>query len=281
MKYHIIDAFTDKLFGGNPAGVCIIEEWPEDELLQNIAMENNLSETAFAVRCELDGYYGLRWFTPAIEVELCGHATLATAFVLFEEAESEADEIKFKTKSGMLTVTRENDMLYLNFPAYAAAEIPIYDIFEKALGVKPIAAYKALDFIVEVDSQETLLNINPDFELLKQIKTEAKMSHNDFGIIVTARATANPRVIVTAKGDDCDFVSRFFAPNAGINEDPVTGRAHSSLTPFWSERLGKTKLTAKQLSKRGGTLYCENLPEQNHVKIGGKCVRYLKGVLQI
>ena len=272
MQLHIINAFTSKPFGGNPAGVCILDKWPADELLQNIAMQNNLSETAFAVKNELKNHYHLRWFTPTIEVELCGHATLATAFVLFEQL-AHLTKINFKTLSGMISVTKENDMLYLDFPAYGAVPIPIYDAFTKGLGVKIIEAYKALDYMVLVDSEETLLNINPNFEALKNLKTEANIAGNDFGIIVTA------------KGNNCDFVSRFFAPNCGVNEDPVTGRAHASLTPFWSERLNKTKLTAKQLSERVGDLYCENFPNQqnnqNRVKIGGECVRYLKGEINI
>jgi len=259
MRYHVIDVFTDKLFGGNPAGVCILDEWLPDSVLQNIAAENNLSETAFVLK--QNDCYDLRWFTPTIEVELCGHATMASAFVLFEETKQA--EIKFKTKSGILSVSKENDLLCLNFPSRPVVVQPSYQAFERAFNFTPAAIYKAVDFLVLLNSEEELRNLNPDFIELKKIKEEAGVDNDCFGIIVTA------------KGNDCDFVSRFFAPNAGIDEDPVTGRAHCSLIPFWSEKLGKNKLTAKQLSKRGGVLYCENCGER--VKIGGKAVRYLRG----
>jgi PhzF family phenazine biosynthesis protein len=261
MEYHVIDVFTDKLFGGNPAGVCVLDKWLADDILQSIATENNLSETAFLVK--QDGYYDLRWFTPSIEVDLCGHATIASAFVLFEESEQSANEIKFKTISGIMTVTKGSDLLYLDFPSRPAIVCPTYLTFERAFGVIPISVYKAVDFLLLLNGEDELRNINPDFSVLKRIKDEAGIANDSFGIIVTA------------KGNDCDFVSRFFAPNAGIEEDPVTGRAHCSLVPFWSEKLGKTKLTAKQLSKRGGVLFCEECGER--VIIGGKAVRYLKG----
>ncbi|MDR0771415.1 MAG: PhzF family phenazine biosynthesis protein [Burkholderiales bacterium] len=259
MQYHVIDVFTDTLFGGNPAGVCLLDAWLPDDVLQNIAAENNLSETAFLVKREND--YDLRWFTPTVEIDLCGHATVASAFVLFED--SEAAEIKFKTMSGMMAVTKENGLLSLDFPSRPVSPCPMYPTFEKALGVKPIAAYKAADFLVLLDSVQTLQNIRPDFSILKQIKADAGIADDNFG------------VIVTAKGHDCDFVSRFFAPNLGIDEDPVTGRAHCSLIPFWKEKLGKRVMVAQQLSKRGGKLFCEDRGER--VKIGGNAVRYLRG----
>ena len=261
MEYHIIDVFTEKLFSGNPAGVCILDEWLAKEVLQSIATENNLSETAFLVK--QDDYYDLRWFTPSIEVELCGHATMASAFVLFDDKERTANVLRFQTLSGMLNVTKDSDMLYLDFPSRPVELCPTYKTFEKAFDITPVAVYKGVDFLVLLDSEEELRNIDPDFTLLKKIKDEAELDNDSFGIIVTA------------KGNDCDFVSRFFAPNAGINEDPVTGRAHCSLIPFWSDKLRKTNLTAKQLSKRGGMLYCEDCGDR--VKIGGKVVRYLKG----
>jgi PhzF family phenazine biosynthesis protein len=263
MEYHVIDVFTDKLFSGNPAGVCVLNEWLSDDILQSIAAENNLSETAFAVK--QDGYYNLRWFTPAFEIELCGHATMASAFVLFEETEKSAEKIYFKTLSGIVAVAREKDMLYLDFPARPVTPCQSYQTFEKAFGVKPVADYKAVDFLLLLDSEETLRGINPDFTVLKEIAAEA--DDYRFGIIVTA------------KGNDCDFVSRFFAPHAGIDEDPVTGRAHCSLIPFWSEKLGKKIMTAQQLSGRGGVLFCEDCGER--VKIGGKAVRYLRGDISI
>jgi len=263
MEYQIINVFTEKLFGGNPAGVCVLDEWLEDDLLQSIATENNLSETAFLVK--QNGYYDLRWFTPSIEVELCGHATMASAFVLFDEKERAANELKFKTKSGILSVIKGDDLLYLDFPSRPVTACPMYKAFEESFDITPAATYKAVDFLVLLNNEEELLSISPDYFALKNIKEEAKVGNDSFGIIVTA------------KGNDCDFVSRFFAPNAGIDEDPVTGRAHCSLIPFWSERLGKLNLLAKQLSKRGGVLYCENHGER--VKIGGRAVRYLRGTI--
>jgi len=263
MEYHVIDVFTDKLFGGNPAGVCPLDEWLPDDILQSIAAENNLSETAFFVK--RDGYYDLRWFTPTFEIELCGHATIASAFVLFYDAEKTAETITFKTMSGMTAVSRENSLLYLDFPARPAAPCNSYQIFEKAFGAKPDAEYKAVDFLLLMENEETVRNLEPDFAVLKQIG--AGFDDPSFGIIVTA------------KGDNYDFVSRFFAPHAGIDEDPVTGRAHCSLIPFWSEKLGKKTMTAQQLSKRGGVLHCEDCGER--VKIGGKAVRYLKGNIYI
>lgn len=264
MEYHVIDVFADKLFSGNPAGVCLLESWLPDDILQSIATENNLSETAFLVK-QIE-YYDLRWFTPFMEVDLCGHATLASAFVLFEKAEKDTDEIKFKTISGMMAVTKENGLFYLNFPARPVTPCPMYQSFEKAFGIKPVAVYKSVDFLILLENEETLRNINPDFSILKQIKTEAGLNSDSFGIIVTS------------KGNVYDFVSRFFAPNLGIDEDPVTGRAHCSLIPFWYEKLAKTKMTAYQLSKRGGEIFCEFCGER--VKIGGRMVRYLKGNLE-
>ncbi|MCL2052681.1 MAG: PhzF family phenazine biosynthesis protein [Lachnospiraceae bacterium] len=265
MEYSIIDVFSDKLFGGNSAGVCVLEKWLPDNILQSIASENNLSETAFLVK--QNGYYDLRWFTPSIEVDLCGHATIASGFVLFEEKEKNASVIEFKTMSGIMSVTKENDLFYLNFPSRPVTVCPAYQTFEKAFDVKPVDVYKAVDFLVLLEDEQELKNINPDFITLKNIKSEAGIDNDSFG------------VIVTAKGNDCDFVSRFFAPNAGIDEDPVTGRAHCSLIPFWSEKLGKKIMTARQLSKRGGNLFCEDCGER--VKIGGKAVRYLKGNIRI
>jgi len=265
MRYEIIDAFTDKLFSGNPAGVCLLDKWRPDDVLQSVAAENNLSETAFLVK--QDGYYELRWFTPILEVDLCGHATLASAFSLFHHEEKAAGEIRFKTMRGMLAVTREDDLFYLNFPSRPVEPCSMYPIFADALGIAPTAAYLADDFLLLLDSEEELRSMKPDFVTLKQIKPIAGLTSDNFG------------VIVTAKGNDCDFVSRFFAPNVGVDEDPVTGRAHCSLIPFWSKRLDKMEMIAQQLSKRGGTLLCRDLGER--VKIGGKAVKYLSGEIHI
>ncbi|MCL2420270.1 MAG: PhzF family phenazine biosynthesis protein [Defluviitaleaceae bacterium] len=263
MEYHVIDVFAAQQFKGNPAGVCLLDEWLPDDVLQNIAMENNLSETAFVVK--RSGYYDLRWFTPTVEVDLCGHATLASAFVVFEGIAE--NQLSFKTQSGMLGVARDGDMYCLDFPAWPVEPCPAYQAFEKGLGVKLVGAYKSKDYLVEVESEAVLRSIKPDFAALKQVKEEACLDTDVLGIIVTAQ------------GNDCDFVSRFFAPNAGVDEDPVTGRAHCSLTPFWSRRLGKPKLHARQLSQRGGVLLCEDRGER--VTIGGKAVRYLKGEICI
>ncbi|MCL1882304.1 MAG: PhzF family phenazine biosynthesis protein [Defluviitaleaceae bacterium] len=262
MEYYIIDAFTDKLFGGNPAGVCLPENFPSDSVMQSIAAENNLSETAFVVKQE-SGRYNLRWFTPTLEIDLCGHATLASAFVLFGEREKDSREIRFDTASGELVVTRNGELLSLNFPAAFAEECAVYPSIEESLGVKPLAVYKSIDFMVLVKDEETLRSIEPNFSVLMGLKSEAKLDHDRFGIIVTA------------VGAECDFVSRYFAPNVGVPEDPVTGRAHCTLTPFWSKRLGKKIMSARQLSARGGVLECEDLGER--VRISGKAVRYLKG----
>ena len=261
MQYHVIDVFTDRLFGGNPAGVCLLDDWLPDGVLQNIAAENNLSETAFLVR--RDGHYDLRWFTPTVEIDLCGHATLASAFVLFDDACRDASEIRFQSMSGLLRVTRENGLYYLDFPAKPVSPCPVYPSFEKAFGLSPAEAHQGLDFLVLLDSEESLRAVKPDFLALRELKAEAGLDHDRFG------------VILTAKGRDCDFVSRFFAPNAGVDEDPVTGRAHCALTPFWAARLGKPVMTARQLSERGGALFCEDRGER--VKIGGQAVRYLRG----
>jgi PhzF family phenazine biosynthesis protein len=266
MKYYVVDVFTDRLFGGNPAGVCLLDTWPDDRLLQNIAAENKLSETAFLVK--QDGYYDLRWFTPEIEVDLCGHATMGSAYVLFEFVEIGATELSFKTQSGMLSVVRgEKDMLWMDFPARPGDPAPIYPSLSNALNDQIKEVLKSADILVILDSEEDIKNVAPDFETLKKVKDEASMPGDNFG------------VIVTAPGSDCDFVSRFFGPNAGINEDPVTGRAHCVLIPYWSKRLGKTNLTARQLSRRGGQLWCKDAGER--VKIGGKAKLYLSGEIKL
>ena len=268
MDYYIIDAFTDKLFKGNPAGVCMLEQWIDNETLQNIASENNLSETAFLVK--QDDYYDLRWFTPAIEVSLCGHATIASAFVLLNFYEKGITEVNFKTMSGMVKVIKKDDMFYLDFPAWKPKKTTDYKIFTDAFPYKNNGVYKGLDFLIPFDNESQIKNINPDFSVLNKITDELpetslqkEVENNDFG------------VIITAKGDTCDFVSRFFAPHAGIPEDPVTGRAHCTLIPYWAQKLGKNKMKARQLSKRTGEIDCEYLGER--VLIGGKAVLYLKG----
>lgn len=257
-KIFQVDAFTREAFSGNPAGVCILEKWPSDELMQNIAKENNLSETAFAVN--KGEYYELRWFTPTVEVDLCGHATLATSHVLFNHLKYKGKVIRFESRSGILKVRKDNNLLVLNFPT---------DKFEKttspvallaSLNIKPIDAYKGkTDIMIVYQNQAEIERLRPDF---------GKMS------AATVRG-----VIVTAQGNECDFVSRFFAPGVGINEDPVTGSAHTTLIPYWAEKLKKKDMNAIQLSKRRGYLKCKYLGER--VEIAGKAITYLEGFIDI
>ena len=265
MKYYIVDVFTENNFSGNPAGVCLLDHWLPDDTLQNIAMENNLSETAFLVK--RDGDYDLRWFTPGIEVDLCGHATMGSAFVLFGFVEKAAGILKFHTKSGMLTVEKKGEMLWMDFPSRPSIPVRRYETIGRSLGIKDYEVFKSADLLVVLDNEEAVKSVQPDFEMLKKVKTEAEIPDDNFG------------VIITAPGSDCDFVSRFFAPNAGVNEDPVTGRAHCVLIPYWAKRSGKTVMTARQLSKRGGQLWCKDAGER--VKIGGKAVLYLNGSIDL
>jgi len=259
MKYFVADAFTDELFRGNPAGVCLPDKWPDDQLMQNIAFENNLAETAFIVK--KDNLYELRWFTPETEMDLCGHATLAGAFIIKNFVDN-SDSISFDTKSGILTVNyiREKDLYEMDFPARKPIKTDIDETVRKAISAPLREAHISRDLLLLTDTEEQVKNLEIDFELLKTCK-------DCFAFIVTAPSSES----------GYDFVSRFFAPNAGIPEDPVTGSAHSTLIPFWAERLGKNKLIARQLSKRGGTLYCEYNGER--VKIAGKAKLYLEGTI--
>ncbi len=252
-----VDAFTGTLFAGNPAAVCPLESWLDDALMQNIAAENNLSETAFFV--PMEDRFELRWFTPATEVKLCGHATLASAHVLFHLLGYQGDKIKFVSKSGELIVTRSGDLLSLNFPAAKSSPIDIPPGLSEALGKSPRETHIAFDLLALFESQDDVLALKPNFNLLSNLDARG--------------------IIVTAPGKDCDFVSRFFAPRVGVNEDPVTGSAHTMLIPFWSRRSGKKKLRARQLSRRGGELFCEDLGER--VLISGRAVTYLEGAAEI
>jgi PhzF family phenazine biosynthesis protein len=254
MKYYVVDAFADQIFKGNPAGICLLEKPIDVYMMQNIAYENNLPETAFLLK--QGQYYDLRWFTPSVEVDLCGHATLASAFVLMNIVDRNMNKAEFHTKSGVLYVERDSDIYTLDFPSRKPTPCNKPDILEAALGVPVLETHISRDLVALVDKESTVADIKPDFSLLRKIK-------DSFA------------VVVTAKGEQCDFVSRFFAPNEGIDEDPVTGSSHSTLIPFWSERLNKTEMVAKQLSERGGTLFCKDVG--NRVKIGGKAVCYLKG----
>jgi len=252
-----VDAFTSKVFGGNPAAVCPLEYWLEDELMQKIAAENNLAETAYFVKKE--NYYELRWFTPETEVDLCGHATLASSHVIFNLLKNETEKITFQTKSGKLEVTRRGDLLVMNFPSRKPMPTKIPDDVAEALGKEPKEALQSRDLLLLYESEEDVLSLQPNFNLLAKIDC--------FGYIATA------------KGNEADFVSRFFAPTQGINEDPVTGSAHSTLIPFWAERLGKNELLAHQISKRGGELFCKLLGDR--VEIAGNSVLYLTGTIDI
>ena len=258
-KFYQVDSFTDKLFAGNPAGVCPLEAWLPDETMQNIAAENNLSETAFYI--SVGDQYEIRWFTPTIEVDLCGHATLAAAFVLFNHEGHKKDIIEFLSpRSGRLTVSRDDKLMTLNFPTDTIIEIPVTNEVIYGLNIEPERAYRGkTDVVLVYNTQEDVENLTPDFLLLAKINARG--------------------VIVTAPGNNTDFVSRFFGPNAGVNEDPVTGSAHTSLTPYWTKALGKNKLTAKQLSSRGGSLECTFLNDR--VEISGQARLYLKGEIFI
>jgi PhzF family phenazine biosynthesis protein len=258
IKFYQVDAFTDKLFGGNPAGVCPLEDWLPEEVMQNIAFENNLAETAFFVTNDVD--FELRWFTPLAEVDLCGHATLATAHVLFEHLNYNKEKIVFHSRSGELTVSKSGDMLVLNFPIDIVKKIEAPEELVKGIGKKPLETFKGkTDYLLVYQNQKDIEDINPDFELIKKSKARG--------------------VIVTAKGDNVDFVSRFFAPDVGVNEDPVTGSAHTTLTPYWASRLNKIELSAMQISKRQGKLKCKLVKDR--VEIAGNAVTYMEGSIKI
>ncbi|MCB1177802.1 MAG: PhzF family phenazine biosynthesis protein [Leptospiraceae bacterium] len=254
-----VDAFSNKVFSGNPAAVIIIEKELPVDLMQNIAAENNLSETAFVV--SKNGKFRIRWFTPTTEVNLCGHATLASAFVLFNFLNIQQESIEFQSKSGILKVTKDKDLLLMNFPSDVLNKVIITLDIEKALGKKPIELYRGLeDYLAVYESEEDIASLSPNMELLKEIPCRG--------------------FIVTSKSEKYDFVSRFFGPGAGILEDPVTGSAHTMLVPYWSKVLGKDIFHVKQISKRGGELYCKNLSE-NRIEIGGRASLYLKGEIYI
>jgi len=240
IPFYQVDAFTDKVFGGNPAAVCLLDKWPEDRVLQSIAAENNLSETAFLVGGGEE--YNLRWFTPTLEIDLCGHATLASAFVIFNFLSPDLAAVRFQTASGQLRVERAGELLMMDFPSRKAEKGGTVSGLADALGVPPVEVYGARDILAVFESEAQVREMMPDFAALEKIK-------------------AAFAVIVTAPGEKVDFVSRFFAPNAGIPEDPVTGSAHCTLVPYWSARLGKKKLHALQVSARGGELFCEDRGE--------------------
>ena len=253
-----VDAFTNKIFGGNPAAICPLESWLEADLMQKIALENNLSDTAFYVK--KDEVYEIRWFTPTFEIDLCGHATLAAAFVIFEILKTEENLVRFHSyKSGELSVEKHDDRLILDFPARPVEQCEIPDGLIEAIGKTPKEVLKARDYFLIYENEREILDIAPNFSKLLEIDAHG--------------------FIVTAKGETADFVSRFFAPEVGVFEDPVTGSSHCNLIPYWAGKLGKTKLSAKQVSARGGELFCEL--KGDRVKIGGNAVLYLKGEIYI
>jgi PhzF family phenazine biosynthesis protein len=252
-----VDAFAERPFEGNPAAVVPLRAWLPAQLMQAIAAENNLSETAFFVPSGTG--FDIRWFTPLAEVKLCGHATLATAFVLYHYLDYAEEEVRFDSLSGPLSVRRIDRLLQLDFPAQAPVRCELPGALAAALGREPIACYSHDDLLAVFASEADIAAIKPDFGLLASLETRG--------------------VIVTAPGDDVDFVARFFAPRVGVPEDPVTGSAYTQLTPYWAERSGKTCFRARQLSARGGNLHCEL--DVDRVHIAGTAIGYLRGEIEV
>ncbi len=253
-----VDAFASRIFAGNPAAICPLPAWLPDSILQDIAAENNLSETAFYV--EQDGQYHLRWFTPAVEVDLCGHATLATAWLILNRFSPERESISFHTQSGELIVRRQGDLYQLDFPARPPERCSVHPRLIEALGTVPLEVLAARDYMAVYQSEDQIRTLSPNMALLAEM--------DRFAVIVTAPGTGG-----------IDFVSRFFAPAKGVPEDPVTGSAHCTLIPYWARRLSKPQLHALQISPRGGELWCENRGER--VLIGGRAVLFLEGKVTI
>ena len=253
-----IDAFTSRVFGGNPAAVCPLDAWLPDATMQSIGRENNLSETAFIVPRGDD--YEIRWFTPACEVDLCGHATLASGYAVFHILDPSRTSVSFSSKSGPLNVKRQDDTIVMDFPARPASQIDPPRGLLDALNVKPAAVFKAVDYMAVFERESDVRALRPDMAKLAELNS--------------VRA-----FICTAPGDEVDFVSRFFAPKQGVPEDPVTGSAHCTLIPYWSKRLGRNPLRALQLSARGGEIFCEDLGDR--VGIAGKAALYLEGAIHV
>jgi len=259
LPFFQVDAFTDRAFGGNPAAVIPLERWLPDKLMLNIALENAVAETAFFI--PLGDGFAIRWFTPEIEMDLCGHATLAAAHVIVRHLNLSASLVKFQSQSGELTVKIAADLLTLDFPSRKPERCTVpADILESVL-VEPLEVLRARDYILVFDSESTIRSLVPDRAVLDRVNLDPG------------------GVAVTARGDDVDFVSRFFTPQASIFEDPVTGSAHCSLIPYWSEKLGKESMLALQLSPRGGKLFCQNAGDR--VLISGEAVTYLEGTITL
>lgn len=259
IKIYQIDAFTDTLFGGNPAAVCLLDNWLSDDTLLKIAAENSLPETAFLVPGEESNHYHIRWFTPEIEMDLCGHATLASAHVIYQHLGGRGKQLSFTSASGLLKVMKEGELLTLDFPARMPVAAALPEIIERGLGLKPAEVLKARDYVLVYRSEEEVRNLQPNQEIINQINLDPG------------------GIIVTAQSEVVDFVSRFFTPQASIFEDPVTGSAHCSLIPYWSQKLGKKHLTALQVSPRVGKLYCVDAGER--VLISGTCITYMEGTV--
>lgn len=251
MRQYIVDAFADKVFSGNPAAVCVMEEWLSEDLMMNITRENNLSETAFAVKVD-EGKYHLRWFTPGGEIDLCGHATLGTAFVIMNYYDKDLDRVSFDTLSGELIVMRDKDLYELDFPKYDLKEVPVTQAMTYTIGCQPLKAYMARDLLCIIDDEQAVRNLNLDMEKVKELD----------GLLLH----------VSAPGKDFDCVSRSFAPKLNVPEDPVCGSGHCHIIPYWADILGKNDLVAYQASSRGGTLYCRI--EDDRIALAGKACLY-------
>lgn len=257
MKQYVVDAFTDRVFHGNQAAVCVLHQWPAEALMMHITRENNFSETAFTVK--KGEAWHLRWFTPGGEIDLCGHATLATAYVLFRFFEPEAEKVVFNTLSGPLTVTRNGELLEMEFPAYDLKPVEVTDAMEAALGVRPLEAYMARDLLCVLEDETQVRELAPDLEKIRQL--EGLLLH------------------VTARGRNEDCVSRSFAPKLSVAEDPVCGSGHCHIIPYWADTLGREELVAFQASRRGGTLYCRR--EGQKIFLAGKAALYSIDELQL
>lgn len=251
MRQYVVDAFADKVFSGNPAAVCIMEEWLSEALMMNITRENNLSETAFAVKVG-EGKYHLRWFTPGGEIDLCGHATLGTAFVIMNYYDKNLDQVSFDTLSSELIVKRDKDLYELDFPKYDLEEVPVTQAMIDTIGCQPLKAYMARDLLCIIDDEQAVRDLNLDMEKVKELD----------GLLLH----------VSAPGKDFDCVSRSFAPKLNVPEDPVCGSGHCHIIPYWADKLGKNDLVAYQASRRGGTLYCRI--EGDRIALAGKACLY-------
>ena len=258
LKQYVVDAFTNEVFKGNPAAVCVLEQSLPDELMQKIAIENNLSETAFAVK-KAPGLYGLRWFTPGGEVDLCGHATLGTSFVILSYYEPQLQEVQFETQSGVLTVVKRGDLFEMQFPAYDMKPVEVSDAMQEAIGSRPLEAWLARDLVCVLENEDDVIHANVDLNKIKALD----------GLLVH----------ITAKGSQYDCVSRSYAPKLSVPEDPVCGSGHCHIIPVWQKKTGKTQFVALQASKRSGVLYCRL--ENDKVYMAGQVVPFSEATIQL